>query len=207
MDESKLNQLKAGPAETGVHELILKRWSPRALSDAEITSSDLITLFTAASWAASSFNEQPWRFLLGFKGDSTHARIFGTLNDKNKSWANSAPVLFLTVAKQTFTKDGSENFHSVHDTGAASATLALQATALGLYVHGMAGFDRNAAGALFGLPADFEPVAVWALGHLRNNESLPDPLKGLETAARVRRTLTDFVLRDWNTPAELESQS
>ncbi len=161
-----IDKSKMGPVETGVQELILKRWSPRAFSEAPVSEEDLIKIFTAASWAASSYNEQPWRFLVGRKADATYQRIFDTLIDFNKSWAAAAPVLLLTVAKLTITKDGSQNGHALHDTGAASATMALEATALGLYVHGMAGFNKAAARESFTLPSDFEPVTIWALGHL-----------------------------------------
>ena len=195
-----IDEGKMGPSETGVHELILKRWSPRAFSEAPVSEEDLTKVFTAASWAASSYNEQPWRFLVGRKGDATYQRIFDTLIDFNKSWAAASPVLILTVAKLTITKDGSENGHALHDTGAASATMALEATALGLYVHGMAGFSRTNAKESFNLPADFAPVTVWALGHLGDDSTLPSPLQAPERAPRNRKALADLVFSDWEVP-------
>jgi nitroreductase len=54
-----LEALKHGPAESGVEEVILKRWSPRSYADKPVSSADLTKIFTAAAWAASSFNEQP----------------------------------------------------------------------------------------------------------------------------------------------------
>src|SRR6201992_3377851 len=102
-----LENLKHGPKDTGVLDLILSRWSPRAYSDKQVSSEDLKKIFTAASWAASSSNEQPWRFLVGHKGDETHTKIFDSLVEFNQAWAKAAPVLILTVAKTTFTKDGS----------------------------------------------------------------------------------------------------
>ena len=195
IDESKM-----GPLETGVHELILKRWSPRAFSEAPVSEEDLVKVFTAASWAASSYNEQPWRFLVGRKGDATYQRIFDTLIDFNKSWAAASPVLILAVAKRTITKDGSENGHALHDTGAASATMALEATALGLYVHGMGGCSRANARENFNLPSDFEPVTVWALGHLGDDSTFPSSLQALERAPRNRKALTELVFSDWEVP-------
>jgi len=198
-----LDTIKAGPSETGVHELLLKRWSPRAFSEEPVSREDLQKIFTAASWAASSYNEQPWRFLVGRKGEAAYQRIFEALIDFNKSWAGTAPVLILSVAKTTMVKDGSENGHAQHDTGAASANMCLQAAALDLYMHGMAGFDKAKAIESFRLPSDYTPVTVWALGHLGEVGSLPDFLQQMETAPRSRKDLADFVFTDWEQAAGL----
>ena len=47
-----------------VHELISTRWSPYSFSRRLIPREDLLSIFEAARWAASSFNEQPWRYLV-----------------------------------------------------------------------------------------------------------------------------------------------
>ena len=198
-----LDTIKAGPSSTGVHELILKRWSPRAFSEQPVSREDLLKIFTAASWAASSYNEQPWRFVVGRKGDAAYQRIFDALIDFNKSWAGTAPVLILSIAKTTMTKDGAHNSHAQHDTGAASANMCLQAAALDLYMHGMAGFDKAKASESFGLPSDYVPVTAWALGHLGETGSLPEFLQQMETAPRSRKDLSDLVFSDWEQPADL----
>jgi nitroreductase len=126
-----LETIKHGPAESGVEEIILKRWSPRSFADKAISSADLTKIFTAASWAASSSGEQPWRFLVGRKGDATYAKIFDALVEANQDWAKSAPVLILSVGRKTFAQNDRPNPYALHDTGAASATLSLHATALG----------------------------------------------------------------------------
>lgn len=201
--ENNLKAVKAGPFETGVHELLLRRWSPRAFSEKPVSTEDLRKIFTAAAWAASSYNEQPWRFLVGFKGDEPYTRILDSLIDFNKSWAHAAPVLILSVAKTTMTKDGSENGHALHDTGAASANMCLQATELGLYVHGMAGFNQAAIAKSFKLPSCYVPVTVWALGHLGDANRLPVFLQPMETAPRERKPLTELVFTAWEKPAEI----
>ena len=124
-----IEKLKHAPDVAGVQDLIRRRWSPRAFSDKEVSSAELNTLFEAARWAASSSNEQPWRFLVGRRGDETYQKIFNALVEFNQSWAKSAPVLVLSVAKKTFTAKGHPNRTALHDTGAATATLSLQATA------------------------------------------------------------------------------
>jgi hypothetical protein len=114
-----LESLKHGPADSGVEDLILKRWSPRSFTDKPVSNEDLKKIFTAAAWAPSSSNEQPWRFLIGHKGDPTYSKIFASLVEFNQLWAKTAPVLILSVGKRTFTKDGSPNAWHLHDTGAA----------------------------------------------------------------------------------------
>jgi len=198
-----LEDLKAGPAESGVLDIILKRWSPRSYADKPVPSSDLTKVFTAASWAASSTNEQPWRFLVGKKGDATYAKILDALVDFNKTWAATAPVLILSVAKKTFTKNGNPNGYALHDVGAASATMSLQATALGLHTHGMGGVDKDRARKNFEIPEGFEVGAAWALGYLGEPDALPESYRAMETAARTRNPLNEFVFAEWEKPAEL----
>jgi nitroreductase len=198
-----LETLKHGPADSGVEDIILKRWSPRSFADKPVSSEDLTKIFTAASWAASSYNEQPWRFFVGKKGDATYAKILDSLIEFNQGWAKSAPVLILSVAKKTFTQNNQPNAYALHDTGAASANLVLEAIALGLHTHGMAGLDKDKARASFDIPDAFEIGAAWALGYLGDPEALPEPMKEMELAPRQRNPLTDFVFEAWQKPATL----
>jgi nitroreductase len=198
-----LEVLKHGPADSGVEDLILKRWSPRSFSEKPVSSADLVKIFTAAAWAASSSNEQPWRFLVGKKGDETYAKILDALVESNQAWAKSAPVLVLSAARKTFARNGNPNGYALHDTGAASATLSLQATALGLHTHGMAGLDRAKARANFQIPDDFEVCAAWALGYLGDPAVLPDHFRDMETAPRSRKPLSEFVFAEWDQAADL----
>ena len=198
-----LEHTKHAIADAPVQELILRRWSPRAFADMQVSNADLKTVFTAASWAASSYNEQPWYFLVGHKGDETWNKIFHSLLPLNQGWAYSAPVLYASFAKRTFSHNGSPNRVAMHDVGAASATLSLQATALGLHTHGMAGFDGEALRAAFGIPSDFEPVACWALGYLGDPDSLPENYRQMELQARTRKPLNKFVFTEWEQAAKL----
>jgi nitroreductase len=202
-DLQDLETLKHAPAETGVEDLLLKRWSPRSFANKPVPSEDLTKIFTAASWAASSYNEQPWRFFIGKKGDATYSKLFDALVDRNQGWATTAPILILSVGKKTFTQSGEPNGYALHDTGAASANLALQATALGLHTHGMGGFDKDKIRASLEIPEAFEIGAVWALGYLGSPEALPEPMKSMETAPRKRNPLSDFVFEAWEKPATL----
>jgi nitroreductase len=193
--------IKHGNPAHPIEELLLERWSPRAFTPDAVADEDLRRIFTAGSWAASSYNEQPWRFVLGRKGDPIYQRILDALVDQNRGWAAAAPVLFASFAKQNFTQNGAPNKVAAHDTGAASAQIALQATALGYQVHGMAGFDAEKLSAAFGLGADYKPVACWALGKPGDPKSLPEPMQGPETSPRDRKPLAEFVFAEWNQPA------
>ena len=199
----EIEKLKHAPAIPGVIEVILQRWSPRAFSSRPVSKHDLRKIFEAARWAASSYNEQPWRFLVGHKGDPTYQKIFDSLVEFNQSWAGSAPVLILSAASKNFAHNGSTNSYAVHDTGAATAYLALQAAALGLHTHSMAGFSHDKARAAFNIPETYHIGAVTALGHLGNVDELPDGLLEREVAPRDRKPLAEIVLADWGRPAEL----
>jgi nitroreductase len=196
-EETPLDHTKHATTELPVNDLLLKRWSPRAFAETSVSDADLRTIFTAAAWAASSYNEQPWRFVVGRKGDAAYQKIFGALVPMNQGWAKSAPVLYATFAKKTFSHNGSPNGAAVHDVGAASANASLQATELGLHTHGMAGFDREALRAAVGVPEDFEPVACWALGYLGDPGTLPEQFQQMELAPRTRKGLGEFVFSEW----------
>jgi nitroreductase len=196
-----IEKLKHAPHVPGVEGLILRRWSPRVYADKEVPAAELKRLFEAARWAASSSNEQPWRFLVGRRGDETYQKIFNALVEFNQAWARSAPVLVLTVAKKTFTAKGTPNRYGLHDTGAAMATLALQATADGLHTHSMAGFDNDLMRASFAIPSDYELGAVTAIGYFGDPATLPEHLQKMEVSPRQRKPLEELVFSAWEKPA------
>lgn len=191
---------KTLPEASGIAAVIRKRWSPRAFGDREISSSDLEKLFVAASWAASSSNEQPWRFIVGRHGDERYTKIFAALVEFNQSWAGSAPILILAIAKKTSEKGGQNKF-ALHDTGAATAYLALQATELGFHTHSMAGFDSDLLRASFAIPSEYELGSVTAVGYFGDPASLPERMQRTEIAPRARKSVGEFVFSDWEVPA------
>jgi len=201
-DLAALEKLKHGTPEAPVDDLILSRWSPRSFAEKTISSQDLKSTFAAAAWAPNSSNEQPWRFIVGRKGDNTYQKILHALVPKNQSWAKSAPVLYFSIAKKTFTANGQPNAYALHDTGAASTLIALEAIALGIHTHGMAGFDKDVLRAAFGIPDDYEMGACWAMGYLDNPEKLPEGLQGAEMTPRSRKKMEEYVFSEWNQPAK-----
>jgi nitroreductase len=191
------------PATTCVkiHDMIQTRWSPRAF-DAEkfVSHADLLALMEAARWASSCFNDQPWRFVVCDKNtDKTSwENAFAILAEKNQLWAKNAPVLILSVAMNNFNHNGNPNRWASYDTGAACANLSLQATALGLVVHQMGGFDAAKARAIFNLPTDCTPMAMLAIGYQAAADVLDEDFKAMELAARSRTALQEhFFAGQW----------
>jgi nitroreductase len=200
----ELNDLKKAPEVEGVLHLFHSRWSPRSFSDREVSASDLAKVFEAARWAASSHNEQPWRFLVGTRGSEAYTKIFDSLMAFNQLWAKAAPVLILGVSKAKFTQNDSPNRVALYDLGAAASILTLQAKALGLATHQMAGFDQDAARAAFEIPEDYVIGAVIALGYQGEPHALPnEQFRTQETSPRTRKPLKDFVFSAWGTAADL----
>ena len=188
-----------------VHDLIRGRWSPLAFSNRTVERDKLLIMLEASRWAASCFNEQPWSYIIATKNEPVeYDHLLSCLVESNRSWAQSAPVLMLSVVKLHFDKNGKENRHAFHDVGAASCNLTTQAIALELFVHQMAGFDGEKARSLFSIPEGWEPVAMMAIGYLGDPQTLPESLREQELAPRIRKPLTEFVFTgNWNQTSDL----
>lgn len=184
------------PAEAAhtIHDLIARRWSPRAFDERPVEPEKLKSLFESARWAPSSNNEQPWRFIVASKATPTdYDRLLACLVEGNRKWAFRAPVLILSVASVNFEDDGKPNRHAFHDTGMAVENLVLQATALGLQAHQMAGFDVEKARTDLKIQSGYEPVAMIAVGYPGDPALLPDYLRERELKPRDRQPIGDFV--------------
>jgi len=200
---AKETDMRQKPATTCVkiHDIIQKRWSPRAFDpDRSVSHDDLLALLEAARWAPSSFNDQPWRFIVCDKAvdEAAWQQAFTALVEKNRQWAKNAPVLILAVAMDNFNHNGQPNRCAMYDTGAASVSLCLQATALGLCVHQMGGFDAAKAREFFKLPGDCKPMAMMAVGYQAELDVLDDDFKEAELAERSRAALNErFYAGQW----------
>jgi nitroreductase len=184
---------RPAPADAPIHQLISHRWSPRAFEDRPIETEKLRTLFEAARWAASSYNGQPWFFIVAEKSDKqNYQRVLDSFVEFNQGWAKNAPVVALSVARLNF-DDGRPNRHALHDVGQASAYLALQAVELGLQIHQMAGIDPEKAREIFNIPQGYEAVAGIAIGYPGDPSSLSGQLKEREHAPRSRKPADSFV--------------
>lgn len=199
------------PADTQypIDNMIRQRWSPLGFSNRLVEQELLCTVLEAARWAASSYNEQPWSFIIATKdNEAEFERLLSCLAEGNQEWARNAPVLMLSVARLHFERNGVENRHAFHDVGAAAATLAIQAAALGLFIHQMAGFDVEKARELFSIPAGYQPVALIALGYQGEPQTLSEKLQQREVAPRNRKVLAKFVFTGkWEQPSPLVANS
>jgi len=195
---------KPAPATVPIHELIAHRWSPRAFSSRTVEPEKLRTVFEAARWAASSYNAQPWHFIIGTKDQpENYRKVLDCFVEFNQAWAKNAPVVALSVAGLKMAHDGSANRHAFHDVGQAAANLALQATALGFQVHQMAGILPDKAREIFSIPADYEAVAGFAMGYPGDPVTLPEGrLRDTETGPRQRKPASSFVFTGkWGEPS------
>ena len=197
------------PTDHPIHDLLKQRWSPRAFAETPVRREQLQRLLEAARWAPSSYNEQPWSFLVATRDEPEEfARLLGVLVEFNQSWAKSAPVLVLAVARLQFERNQKPNRHSYYDVGQAVAHLTVQATAEGLAVHQMAGFDVEAARHEFSIPAGWDPVTAFVIGYPGDPNSLPDSMRQSETAPRTRRSLDTIVFAGkWREPSGLVTTS
>ncbi len=185
---------KRAPVQFPIHDLLARRWSPRAFAERPIEADKVRSLFEAARWAPSSNNEQPWRFIVASRDDEPQwNRLLACLLEGNRKWVFRAPVLILSVASLKFADDLKPNRHAMHDTGMAVENLVLQAAALGLVAHQMAGFDVEKARADLKIPDGYEPVAMIAIGYPGDPNILPDRLKQRELGPRERNKASAFV--------------
>lgn len=196
---------KLAPVDHTIEEILKRRWSPRAFSDRIVEREKLQSLFEAARWAASSFNEQPWSFIIATKEKpQEYEALLSCLLEKNQQWARRAPVLMVSVAKLNFDKNGKPNRHAFHDVGMAVSNLIVQATAFGLYVHQMAGFSVERVRETYGVPEGFEPVAAIAVGYPDDPNVLHEQFRRQEVGPRQRKPIDSFIFEaKWGEPSPL----
>lgn len=176
-----------------VHDLIAARWSPRAYVPDAVSAADQLALLEAARWAPSSYNLQPWRFVVWDRHRDRAAfdRVFAALSATNQVWVEQVPLL-IGVFADTRGVEGRVNQAAPYDTGAAAFSLVLQAHALGLHAHQLGGFDRNALLSDFAIPSDWSVQALIAIGRLGDPSTLRDDLRRRELSPRTRKSLPEI---------------
>jgi nitroreductase len=191
--------------EPTILDVLRRRWSPKMFSSRPVEPEKLRSILEAARWAPSSRNEQPWSFVVATKKNvETYNRLLSCLNEKNRQWARYAPVLILSVAKMYRDIDAKENRYAFHDVGLSTTNLIVQATALGLYTHVMAGFSVERAQELLGIPEGYEPVAVIALGYVPQSLGSKRLRADAVPKIRTRKPLDEFVFEGhWGNPAHI----
>jgi len=163
-----------------IDPIFIERWSPRAMSGEPISGGELNTLFEAARWAPSTYNEQEWRFLYAKRGGAHFPGFLGFLLEANQAWCGNAAVLIVLLSHKVFSRNGTPNPVHTFDAGAAFENLALQGARMGLVVHGMAGFDREKARAKLKVPDDYDVEVMIAVGKPGDPDKLPSELRDRE---------------------------
>ena len=178
-----------------INPLIKRRWSPRAFEDKMVEKEKLQRIFEAARWSPSSFNQQPWKYIVGIKGTNSYDKIMETLIEFNQNWAILAPVLVMVIGKETDAKNKTNATYQ-YDTGQSIAYLTLQAMHEGLFMHQMSGFKKSKAIDNFSIDKDHKPIAVFALGYGSSPEKLPGSFQEMEKSERTRNNFDDFVFEE-----------
>ena len=183
-----------------IHELIDRRWSPRAFSEKEVEAEKIDKLFESASFAASCFNEQPWRFIYAAKDyPERYDQLLSCLVEFNQMWVKTAPLIIMTLASTKFAQNQKENYHARHDLGLAIGNMSVQAMSMDLHMHQMAGFSVEKAREMFEIPADFDIVTMIAVGYLGDAKQLPENIREMESNKRERRSLDKILFDgDWD---------
>ncbi len=185
------------PTNYPIHELLRQRWSPYAFDpDRGISEDDLRALFEAARWTMSSYNAQPWRYIVGVREHSPEVwqQVLNILLEGNQAWAKNAPVLVLGLVEHNFEHNAKENKAAVHDLGAASASLTLEATARGLSVHQMIGIDPDKARKVFNISGSLEPFTGLAIGYVGDPSAVGEEYAKRDARERQRKLLDDIII-------------
>lgn len=201
MTAAELNEIKIAPRDAGLAEVIRGRWSPYSFDENRpLTDPQLRLLFEAARWTASCNNAQPWRFVTGVKGEESYDRIWSTLVDFNKIWAERAPLLVVGIAEE-IDAAGKRNDWAAYDLGAAVNQVVLQATAMGMHARQMGGFDRQKAKEVLGLPEGYAAYSVTAIGYAGETGVLPERMQKKAVLPGTRKPVSETVFHAWGEPA------
>ena len=197
--------IKKAATDHPILQVLAERWSPYGFEDRSVSEADLRSLFEAARWAASSYNEQPWNYLVAIRENPQEfGRLLSCLVEANQAWAKAAPVLVLGIVRLQFAKNNQDNRAAVHDLGLAAGNLVAEATARGLSVHQMIGILPDKAREIYQIPEHFEAWTAMAIGYKADPAKLPDALKERDLAPRQRKPLSEFVFTgQWGKPSPL----
>lgn len=204
-----MNAPKQATPDHPIHELIARRWSPYAFADRPVSDDDLRSLFEAARWSASSYNEQPWNYIVATKAEpEAFDRLLSCLVEGNQAWAAVAPVLALGCANLRFTHNGKPNAAATHDLGLASASLTLEATARGLFVHQMIGILPDRAREIYRIPEGVQPLTGLAIGYAADPNGLTEKFRERDLTPRGRKPIAEFVFGgEWGAASNLTTPS
>lgn len=192
---------KPAVTEQAIAKIIANRWSGRAYDpQIPVTAEQITALCEAARWAPSCFGDQPWRYIIWnkFENQDSWHRAWECLSPGNQDWAQNAPLLILTASVPNFSQNDKPNRWNGYDSGAASLSLCLQATSMGLMSHQMGGFDPDKLRNSFNIPADINLWSMIAIGHPALPDTLTEEQLERELKQRERRPLSQlFFNNSW----------
>ena len=191
MQESEIELTRR--ATHPINPFILNRWSPRSMTGEELKNEDIMSLFEAARWAPSSYNNQPWRFIYARRNTEHWDRLFNLLAEGNKTWAKNSALLVVVISRKNFEYNEEPARTHQFDAGFAWGNLALEAYSRGIVTHAMQGFDYEKARADLEIPTDFEVMAMIAIGKKGPKEILPPELQEKEKLSD-RKPLKDIIM-------------
>lgn len=184
---------KTAITQEPIHELLQQRWSPRAFTGVGIDDATLVKILEAGRWAASAFNDQPWRYIVAKRQDEAEfGRMASCLGGFNQKWAPNADVLIAVTAFEKRNDDGTVQPMNWYNVGLSVSQMVMEATNNGLHCHQMAGIDRPKVVAEYGVPSEYAPICIMAIGHVGSADDLPEPLNEREGAVRERLALGDI---------------
>jgi len=181
-------------ADHPIDQFFLERWSPRSFEPVDMPDADLMSIFEAARWAPSSYNNQPWRFLYAKRGTPEWPLLFNLMVPFNQSWTADASVLIVVLSSRLFDHNGKPSDTHSFDAGAAWEAIALQAWLKGYAAHGMQGFDYAKARTDLAVPVEFAVEAMIAIGKKGPKEKLPLEAQKSE-APNSRRPITESIAK------------
>ncbi len=185
--------IQSRPTSYSVHPLLFNRWSPRSMTGEPMSDEELLPLFEAARLAPSSYNNQPWRFLLARRNSAHWNLFYNLLIPFNQEWTKNAAALLVIISKNTFEHNGKPARTHSYDTGAAWMSLALEGSGRGFVVHGMEGFDYEKARKDLKIPDDYTVEAMAAIGKRAPKEKLSSELQKREQPSG-RKPLQDILI-------------
>jgi nitroreductase len=162
------------PLNTYFTQLLHKRYSGYKFDPTRPLSHDqLKEIVEAGQLAPSSYNQQPWVFIVCDRTTNPEAynKALSCLVEFNQNWAKNAPVLVIGIAATKSSHNAEVNAWAQYDTGAAAFAMMLQATSMGMMAHQMGGFDAQKIKQLFALPDSYEPMSVMAIGYPSKEET------------------------------------
>lgn len=171
---------------------IAERRAKRALREDAVPEDVLQRVLTAATYAPSCFNNQPWRFVV--VSSKEKLEVAREYLSSGNYWARKAPVVVLAATKADLDCQLSAGRdYAFFDLGQAVQSMILQAAKEGLIAHPIAGFKPVEIKQAFGIPEEYILLTLVIIGYPGSEDHLSDKHKELEHSERSRKEPSEVV--------------